>query len=171
MENPYQPPQSDVSLPDTRENSIEIFGQFSTWAVFGLSIITLGIYNIYWLYTRTRLLNKLKYVDPVSENFMKITTAIYVLSMPLGFIDGFLAQYPYILLLTKLVSATGTIMALVWVFMFRNQLNSFLYQSDKPTSKLGPVMTFLFQIIYLSYKVNENIELSKSGNLVQEQQM
>jgi hypothetical protein len=44
--------------------------------------------------------------------------------------------------------------------MFRNRLNAFLERSSEPTSKLGPVMTFLFQVLYLSFKVNQNLDLA-----------
>jgi hypothetical protein len=54
--------------------------------------------------------------------------------------------------------------------MFRDRLNTFLERSSVKTSKLGPVLTFFFQVLYLSFKVNQNLDLAEEHAREQEEQ-
>ena len=57
-DNPYKTPDSDVS--DIKNGEITIdncFPKISAWMVFGLSLISIGIYPVYWLYTRSKKMN------------------------------------------------------------------------------------------------------------------
>jgi hypothetical protein len=161
MGDPYKPPVVDVSPPDVRfKDSIQVFEKFSTWYVFGLSFLTLGLYPVYWLITRSRKLNGLKFVEPISEAYMQITATAWVLSYPVSIGEIYMMDNINYLMFSKAFALITAIMMLVWAFMFRNRLNAFLERSSEPTSKLGPVMTFLFQVLYLSFKVNQNLDLA-----------
>jgi hypothetical protein len=162
MADPYQPPAVDVTPPDVRsEDSIQVFEKFSTWYVFGLSFITLGLYPVYWMISRSRRLNRLKHIEPVSETYMQITAVAWVLSYAVDIGEFYLMENLNYMLFSKVYSVVTAIMFLVWEFMFRNRLNTFLERSSEKTSRLGPLLTFFLGVIYLSYKVNQNLELAQ----------
>lgn len=171
MGDPYKPPVVDVSPPDVRvKDTIQVFERFSTWYVFGLSVLTLGLYLVYWLITRSRKLNGLKFVEPISETYMQITAAAWVLYYPVSIGEIFMRDNFTYLMFSKAFTLLTTIMVLVWAFMFRNRLNTFLERSSTKSSKLGPVFTFLFQVLYLSFKVNQNLDLAEQHAGRQEEQ-
>jgi uncharacterized membrane protein len=164
MGDPYQPPVVDVSPPDVRSaDSIQVFEKFSTWYVLGLALITMGLYNVYWLFSRSRRLNRLKYIEPVSEGYMQVTTVAFILSYPVSIAEVYMADYPEFLIFSQVFWVATMIMVLVWGLMFRNRLNTFLERSSTKTSLLSPVLTFFFQVIYLSFKVNQNLELAEES--------
>jgi uncharacterized membrane protein len=162
MGDPYQPPTVDVSPPDVRSaNTIQVFEKFSTWYVLGLTFITLGLYSVYWLFSRSRRLNKLKYIEPVSETYMQVTAAAWVLSYPVGIGEIYMQDNASYLLFSRGLEIATAMMILVWAFMFRNRLNTFLEHCSVKTSRLSPVLTFFFNVLYLSFKVNQNLELAE----------
>ena len=46
--NPYESPSAEL-IDKGSLGSINQFKRFTAWGVFGLSMITLGIYPVYWL--------------------------------------------------------------------------------------------------------------------------
>jgi hypothetical protein len=159
MQNPYETPSADLSIANEQSERLDIFKRFSTWYVFGLAIITLSLYILYWFYTRTKTLNRLKDINPISDNFMSITLVINVISFPLSFAQPLLQSYGNYALIPDIVSIVAAILLLIWAFKFRNRLNEFLVNHQTPHRKAGPVFTFLFQSLHLSYKINENLDL------------
>ena len=69
--NPYKAPEAAVSEA-AGEKLSDVYDRFTAWAVFGLGVITLGIYYIYWMYTRTRRLNP-HIEEPISDAFIYTT--------------------------------------------------------------------------------------------------
>lgn len=67
--NLYAPPKAavdDVGQAGLGQaGSLESLGRFTTWAVVGLAIVTLGIYLIYWLFVRTKRLSALIPQNPI----------------------------------------------------------------------------------------------------------
>ena len=55
--NVYAPPKADLELPRERGAENLDFPRFSTWGVFALAVLTLSFYLIYWLYSRTKIMN------------------------------------------------------------------------------------------------------------------
>jgi hypothetical protein len=169
MQNPYETPNADLSTADEQSERLDIFKRFSTWYVFGLGTITLGLYILYWLYTRTKILNRLKGVNPIGDNFLSVTIAINVVSLPLSFAQPLLKDYGNYILIPDIVSLISTVLLLVWAFKFRHRLNNFLVEHQTPHRKAGPVFTFLFQSLHLSYKINENLDLLQQVTQAQAQ--
>ncbi len=159
MQNPYEAPTADLSTQKEQSDRLDIFERFSTWYLFGLAIVTLSLYILYWFYTRTKTLNRLKGVDPIGDNFMSVTIVINVISLPLSFAQPLFDAYGLSILIPDIVSLIGGILLLIWAFKFRHRLNDFLAKHQSPHSKAGPVFTFLFQSLHLSYKINENLDL------------
>lgn len=170
MQNPYAAPSADLSTANEQSVRLDIFKRFSTWYVFGLSIITLNLYVLYWMYTRSKILNRLNNVEPIGDNFMSVTIVINVISLPLGYAQPVLQEYGDYALIPDIVAVVSAILLLVWAFKFRHRLNDFLEEHQTPHQKAGPVFTFLFQVLHLSYKINENLDLLQQAVEHQDQQ-
>lgn len=156
-ENPYSAPEADLEKPQ-QANDLSVFTRFSTWAVVGLSIITLGFYTIYWLYTRTDKLNSI-IEDKISKGYIIATTVVYLLSMFLSYAPLVIGSTSEVMILAQpLTSLASAIMMIVWVFKFRNRLNRVTHSEGKPTW-CGPILTFFLQTLYLNYKINHNIDM------------
>lgn len=150
MNNIYESPQSN--LIDDKNEGFEIFTRFSTWYVIGLSIITLSFYIPYWLYTRSRKLNAIA-TEPISATFMILSTVIYITSFAVIFIEEFIPKDTEILF--RLFDFIANVLIIVWTFKFRNRMQGFALGQG---IAVGGVFTFLFQIYYLQYKINQILE-------------
>ncbi len=159
MDNPYEAPSAELFNINLKNNFLKEFKFFSTWYVFILSIITLGIYPLYWLYNRTKKINRTKELEPIPESFIYSVLILYVFSILAAYYPYFYQVSKQYFLYVNLFSYFVTILVLVWVFKFRNRLNNFLSKTHAPCMPLGPVITFFFQVLYLSFKLNEIIEM------------
>lgn len=163
MNNPYETPSTELIDNEVTSNSLADFDNFSTWYVIGLTLITLGFYLVYWLYSRTKILNTLKSVEPIGEAFIMTTIVLYFGSFFSGFGELYFTDEPVYLVFSQIISIASNILFLVWVFKFKNRLNSYFSNNVADWSFLNSVFTFFFQTFYLSFKLNENIELMESN--------
>ncbi|MEM7561947.1 MAG: DUF4234 domain-containing protein, partial [Pseudomonadota bacterium] len=131
------------------------------WYVFILSFVTLSLYIPYWFYSRTRQLNQIVH-DQTTSLFIYVSVAIYLATWLVGFTPLFFpALDPYFgesqphMLYFPIIDLAANIFILIWAFKFRNRLNETF---SGPDFKIGIVMTFFFQNIYLQYKLNELID-------------
>ncbi|MCU7845654.1 MAG: DUF4234 domain-containing protein [Candidatus Thiodiazotropha sp. (ex Monitilora ramsayi)] len=154
MDNPYEPPKSNVDAIN-RSNYLNNFSRFSAWWVLLLSVVTLGIYNVYWLYTRSRIINQIHH-RKIPEFLIWAALIFYVLNTGLSFLpDEMVAS----LIIVVLLSAVGSIFFFVWwLFGVRNRLQELAEENGSPENRIGPILTFFFQVIYLQYKINEQID-------------
>ncbi len=161
MNNPYQAPES--KLIDRSSNGLELlhFKKVSTWLVLLYIILTLGLYGVYWIYSRTKLLNNLPNVTPLSEVFILVSTVIALLSYPLIISDVYIVDNPDYIYFSKFISIAGNLSLYFWAFRFRNRFNKYLDYNVENGSYMNHIMIFFFNILYLSYKLNENMELQE----------
>ena len=160
--NPYAPPQAVVDDVSPNRSSITAFKRFSTWGVVLLAIVTLSIYVPYWLYTRTKVLDRIAPQEPIPRLVINAAITLFIFSMLFSFIEG---AYPTfgVKLSSSLLSLLSGVSFIVWAFMFRSRLNTILGASSGDPLWLGPVMTFFFQILYLNYKINQGIDAEAAG--------
>lgn len=159
MSDIYKTPSSDLVVrPADTIGNIAVFTRFSTWYVLGLSIVTLNLYAAYWLYTRTRKLNGIVQ-DPISNLFCQITVAIYCLSYVVFAVGEFadIADQNFFIASAAL-DFSGNILALVWVYKFRNRLNR---EFAGERFRIGIIAPFFFMHLYLNYKLNELLDLDR----------
>ncbi|MCP3899406.1 MAG: DUF4234 domain-containing protein [Desulfobacteraceae bacterium] len=163
--NPYITPSANL-IESNKEGAAALaeFNKVSTWIVLLLTMLTCGVYAFFWLYSRTKILNRLPSVEPISSGFMVTTIILWAISMLFSFGTGIntgIQGEPDVglTLITNLLSIVASILPIVWYFKFKNRLNTFLTNHVQNGSLLGPIMTFFFNILYLSYKLNENIEI------------
>ncbi len=168
MEQPKQTPNNaDDPQPEHSPNSgisedkpgspIQSLPRISTWHVVAFSILSLGIYNTYWLYTRTQLINQLhdkKIPMSVPHTVIGLLLVNFIFSIMSG-------VNPDNLEYSELASLSGLIFSLCnvfWVFMLRHRIHRMTLAGEKSLFWLNGIFTFLFQVAYLQYKINEYID-------------
>lgn len=150
--NPYAPPQAPVADGPIGEGVLA-FRRFSAWSVFGLTLITLGIYGVYWLYSRTRSLNQMLPAAPIGEGFINATLVLYAINFVVAVAAGFNADDAQINMFSNVVGVLSAILVIAWAFMFRDALSKI---TQRP--KGNGVLTFFLSSIYLQYKINQSID-------------
>ncbi|MCU7808823.1 MAG: DUF4234 domain-containing protein, partial [Candidatus Thiodiazotropha sp. (ex Semelilucina semeliformis)] len=153
-------PKSNVdTIGDS--NYLDNFPRFSAWWVFLLTVVTFGIYSVYWLYTRSRIINEVHH-RIIPEFLIWGTIISYTVNTALSFIpDEMITRLIGITLLFSTIAYL--IFFLWWLFGIRNRLQEMAKENDFPEFSLGPVMTFFFQSIYLQYKINEQLDKKVDG--------
>ena len=151
-DNPYKTPEAQLVLP-AKDKRINNFKRFSAWGVLGLTIITLGIYSYYWMYSRAKIINSI-HEDKISPilifTFLIVVALYYALSFFSESQVAVLASLPIMLAYLVLYIAV--------IFKIRNRLQDIINSSSSRRYKLGVVLTFFFYAIYLQYKINECLD-------------
>ena len=160
MENPYATPKAE--LIEKPQQAIERFERFSTWYVLGLTLVTFSVYYIYWLYQRTRILNQITQ-NKIGDGFIQLTVFLFFLSLLFSVGEIFQVQDQSYILMSDALGILSGIFELVWVFKFRNRLVDDVIDGENPRAEVGPVLTFFFQIFYLQYKINRQIDKTQTA--------
>ncbi|WP_193162454.1 DUF4234 domain-containing protein [Microbulbifer hainanensis] len=134
------------------------FSRFSAWGVFGLSLITLGIYPIYWLYTRANIINQ-HHENKISMVWLNLL----VISFIIAFFGGFLGQSAAVATLLLATNIVYMVSYLASLFKVRNRLQDMMNERFGAKYSVGPVLTFFFSAIYLQYKINQCIDDANQG--------
>lgn len=154
--NPYSAPTADLSVITTAPNDLvsQNFRRFSAWWVFLLSIITLRLYAVFWIITNAQTLNRIQ-TKPIAPVWLYLM----VISLGLGFVLEYeFPQMEWVLFATNI---TYLVALLTSLFKVKNRLQDLIAKSAGPEYKISPVLTFLFDCIYLQYKINEHIDKSR----------
>jgi len=156
--NPYSAPDSEI-IPKADRHNMMIFERFSAWFVFLLSIVTMGIYSVYWVYTRSKTYNT-KMTDQISDTFIISALVLYCASFVMSYLPYFIDGSEDFELMILSASFTSGVVNIVWFFMLRRRIQDMLSSSNHLGLHLSAFMTFFFNAIYLQYKINEAIDVS-----------
>lgn len=154
----YKAPESNIEIGPEKQG-IETLPRFSAWAVAGLTIITLGIYPIYWLYVRTQSVNEIC-EDEIPQWLILSSIIAYLVAFASNFIPEAYRLEPKIIISMAVVSIANMFLYLWWIVALRNRLQKLVDLRQFPDFKFGPVLTFFFQTLYLQYKINQYIDNS-----------
>lgn len=150
--NVYQAPESTL-LNSNGDNDITQMKRFSAWGVFGLSVITLGIYPIYWLYNRAESINQF-HSNQISKNLINSFLVVALSSFAIGLIPFFAPENAMFAGLSTLTNIAYMVLYLVLLFTIRNRLNDII------GTKINGILTFFLNAIYLQYRINKAIDES-----------
>ena len=165
-QNPYAAPTSNVASDSLGQdvNKIKAFKRFTTWAVLGLAIITLGIYGYYWMYSRTKTLNTLIPENKVAGWLVPAVIGLGIANILMSLLPLASPELAQSFALVSLpFSLIGFVLMLMWAFKFRNRLNIISGSSKGNVFWLGPILTFFFQLYYFQYKINQMHDASNQG--------
>lgn len=151
-QNPYKAPEAEVESAATDKIS-EVFERFSAWGVFGLSLITFGIYNMYWHYNRSQRINeRMEY--QISSLFINATLTLWVLSF-IANAGGFLP--PMVTAILGFASLAYLVMYIMWCFKIRAAIHAHV-NAEKGTYAWANAFLTIFGALYLQYKINKIID-------------
>lgn len=153
ISNPYQTPAAEV-MEANDSGLTGILPRFSAWGVFGLTVVTLGLYMYYWMYARSRAVNQ-HVANPINQPFMGITVALMVCSWASNFVAQ-VAPGPGAIM--GLAGLAGTVMFVIWLYQLRSRLHQIQGLSKGHPLWIGPVLTFFATVIYLQYKINQSLD-------------
>lgn len=135
------------------------FERKSIWALIGLTIITLGLYQVFWFINRTDAINKFSRSEKLNKNVFIAALVLVVISLVLDIYSGFSAETIKVVLnnFSGVFQIVGSIIIIVQAFTVRKIFN------DKYEGKKGihfnAFWTFFLTYIYLQYKINEISEM------------
>lgn len=150
--NPYETPAAEL-VTSNNQNSILEFKRFTAWGVFGLTIITLGFYPLYWLYTRALVANSV-HSRPISQGLLVTMLVTTILSV----ISSFYVVDETMLMVNSVLSLIYIIVYITVLFKVRNRLKDILNESNEKMYGVNPVFTLFLSSIYLQYKINKGID-------------
>lgn len=150
--DPYSAPLSLLAQEDG--NPLDDFKRFSAWGVFGLLVVTVGIYYVYWLYTRSQVLAQYKELE-ISPILINVVLAAYAGIFAFSFYLGMNPGDARLISVVNILQAVMTIANLIWLFTFRSRLNKLSGLKRGDGGWAGPILTFFFHVIYLQYKINK----------------
>ena len=159
--NPYAPPKANVDA-SSYVTTVEAFPRFSTWWVFLLTLTTFGIYPIYWLYTRTRILNRILPSGAIHIGLAFAAAGLLVASIAAELLQGIYPDDLGVSAISRIIGLICNVVILVWVFMLRNRLNEHFASKQGDRYWIGGVLTFFFHVLYLQYKLNRLIDRERS---------
>ena len=148
--NAYEAPTSEV-ISEIGADGIGNFKRFSAWGVLGLSIITLGIYPIYWLYTRANTINEF-HSTKISVVVINAFILLVLASTGASIAIEFYPDNEILNILNAVSSLAYFVSYLVLLFTIRNRLREITKKS------INPVLTFFGTAIYFQYKINQTID-------------
>lgn len=152
-ENPYKAPESAVESPTSGQLS-EVFDRFTAWGVFGLSIITLGIYPLVWFYKRSERVNS-RTNSSISSAFINSTLALWAISFIASFGEFVV---PEIAIVSGILSLVVWILMIVWAFKMRDAIHVYVGANKKTYAWANAFLTFWLGPLYLQYKINKIID-------------
>lgn len=165
MEHPNQTPNSTHSsepehsgnLNGKQSGPMQKLPRISTWTVVAFSILSLGLYNTYWLFTRTQIINQV-HDEKISMRVPHTVIGLLLVNLIFSIMSG---ANPDNLEYRELASLSGLCFSLgnvFWVFMLRHRIHRITLAGEKSLFWLNGIFTFLFQVMYLQYKINEYID-------------
>ena len=141
----------------------------STWRLFFLSVITLGVYPAHYLKRQTTIINQhLDSERQISEGYVNfiliLSYVILILNVPYV-----LTEEGQTVVLTEEGAPVEAIINLLdwawfffvvnWVFMAINRMNMLL-----ASTKFVGLLAFLFSFLYFNYKINDlNKDVAEQG--------
>lgn len=151
----------------------------STWKLFGLSVITLGIYLAYYIKKKSQKINNFLESDQrISDNFasgMVYISYISVMTLIFYFVAAYLMIFSldgetyysetnsigatitlaFIRLISDLIGMIFNILVIVWAFKMRNRINSLNQYNPSDKKWFHGFWTFLFSTLYINFKINK----------------
>ena len=152
-ENAFAAPQAELSNNTVKEKPILQFERISAWFVFFIGMFTFGIYNVYWLYSRSLVANNL-----VKENKINITLVYSYISL---FIISLVSTFTGLETLSMITQLINFIVYILLVFSMRRVFIEIINTGSENYTHLSGILTFLFSSIYFQYKINEAIDSQK----------
>lgn len=157
--DPYAPPLASLDREEPAAlpgNLIEELHYGSTWKLLGFGVLTLGAYWAHYAMHRTRTLNN--HLPAEQRISIVLVWAVLITSyLSTGLILGFffLDAVPDIEVASNIADKVNNVVMLIWVFSARNRINTLIEAPRDGRTWFNGLWTFLFNALYINYKVNQ----------------
>ncbi|MBO9489455.1 DUF4234 domain-containing protein [Endozoicomonas sp. G2_1] len=168
LDSAFEAPKAELN-DNNGDNPVLQFQRKSSWLVFFLCIITLGIYFVYWLYTRTAVLNQASPEKKVSTNLLYTYLGIYIIYTILSIIvDG---TNTALSIVSGGVAIAYLVVYVMFVFSWRSVLRDVINANSTTENyvNVNGILTFFFSSLYFQYKINQAIDNTSSTENQNEQ--
>jgi len=132
-----------------------------TLNLFLLTIATLGIFPIIWMYLNTPKLEKITGKAIASGSFL---IWLAVCAGWSGLLSTFGEEWAQIL--SGFFSIGSAVLYIVWAFKARTALQSYALHEHKVDLKMNVFYTFLFTVYYVNYCVNALPEAQRKQQIL-----
>jgi hypothetical protein len=126
-----------------------------------LTIATAGIYPIIWLF------NNYKVIDKVTNSTTATDTFIIWIAVCAGLGGVFAGNGEEIMdVLSGILTIASSALYIVWAFRARKSLQEYALNSHKIDLRMNGFYTFLFNVYYINYCINDLPEEQRKYNVL-----
>ena len=126
-----------------------------------LTIATAGIYPILWLYSNFRI------IDKITKTRTANSTFIIWIAVCIGLSGVFTGTGDKALdVMSLILSIAGGTLYVVWAFRARNALQKYALNEHKIDLRMNGFYTFLFNVYYINYCINDLPEVQRKQNIL-----
>lgn len=126
-----------------------------------LSIVTLGIYNVMWLFKNNNV------IEETLEDKIFDYRIIIVLAALIGWSSVFSAE-PDLAAVGGLLSILSGIFYIVWAFKAKKSIQKMMLNDHKIDYSMNSFYTFFFNIYYINFCINELEDEVEKSNVLSE---
>lgn len=122
-----------------------------------LCVVTVGAYLIYKLYVYSNQINK-HTSHSIPRMFIFTTILLFAVSF-LSLIYGLTNFHDVNILRSSIaIHVLSSIFDVTWIILVRNRINAIMGVQKGDELWLNPVVTSVFHVIYMQYKINSGLE-------------
>lgn len=148
--NPYSAPESDLGVANAGAGGAENFSRFSAWGVFGLSMITFGLYPIYWMISRGKTINTF-HSNKIPGYVLNILAFSIIGYIGFAILSAFIPSG----ILPGLVGSCGIAYFVTYIWTLIAEHGRF---KEILNRKLNPILSLFGNAIYFQYKINQTLD-------------
>ncbi len=155
----WPPPPTSFEAPTAQASPLAALAGFrvqSVWLVLLLTLITLGIYAVFWLRRQSALVNSLRPDLNLSVAYANVVLVVAFLGAGLD-VASWINDASSLDNAASLGDRLFGIMALVLSLQVRGGFNRLLGLEKTSPYWFGAVWTWLFGVVYLQYKINQDV--------------
>lgn len=149
-----------MSLKNISPKAIHQFDNMPVFWVVAFSLFSLGIYSLYWLFTRTQQLNKI-HPKPIPFALVVSVVTVYVIFLLFSFSldqQQTVEELPATTLqILNILTWAWLLLSNYWVILFYFKLLDIINAATGNDTKLGVdvILAVLFSAIFFQYKINQ----------------
>ena len=157
-------PPPPVNSPAAVESPLAAMGNFqvqSPWLVLLLSVVTLGVYTVFWLRKNIVILNRLRPDLKVSPGTATFALVFSVFSLILD-VASWVSRSQSIDSFSNILDRLYGLLVLILSFQMRNAFNTMLQAQKGGPLWFSGLWTWLLSAIYLQHQINKDIYVAQS---------
>ena len=128
--------------------------RLSVWTVLGLTIITFGLYHLYWMLTRSRIINQIQ-DKKVPSILINAVFGLMLLNLSFAFISSANPDDLDAAMHSNIINVIYSLVNLYWIFLIRDRILLIANANKETGFWIHGFLTFLFQVLYMQYKINQ----------------